>query len=390
MRRWRTLWLVSAIVAGCSAASSTPTGTDGGSDAGGPPNTTPDASTAGDASTVTGMDSGADACATADLMTDPRSCGACNHDCLGGSCSAGVCRPFRVSRADASASSIASNGNGVFWVTKSGSQVLSCPTAGCPSAPAVLAGSLNNTVALVAVGADLAVLDDNDLQNVTTPAGASTLIYPRVGTVSNGQAICGDDTPYVYYEMTSGNPFITRTRVDGGDLYPGAYAQTSGLNALGCGAGHVLWYVSSGTDTIYSCQNATDCGVPATILPASNGGETHIAATTGLAFFTRRQTGTLNSCAITGCATPTVLHTTPDLNGVAADDTYVYFTSGTGGLVGRCPHAGCGGNPTVLASNQTNPHALLVTKDAVYWATDALPAGGADAGTPPAIWRVMK
>ncbi len=351
---------------------------------------TSDASAAGDGTTAPGTDGGTDACATADFMTDPRSCGACNHDCVGGACAAGVCQPFRVSKADASASSIAANGNGVFWVTKSGSQVLSCPAGGCPSAPAVLAASLNGTVALVAVGADLAVLDDNDLQNVTTPAGASTLIYPRVGMVNNGQYICGDDTPYVYYEMSAGNPFITRIRVDGGDPLPGVYASTSNLNALGCGGGHALWYTSNGVDTIYACQNTADCGAPATILPAPNGGETHLAATATLAFFTRRQTNTLNSCAITGCPAPTVLHTFPDMNGVAVDDTYVYFTSGTGGIVGRCPQAGCGGNPTVLASNQTNPHALLVTKDAVYWATDLLPPVGADAGTPPAIWRVMK
>ncbi len=249
---------------------------------------------------------------------------------------------------------------------------------------------MNNTVALVAVGADLAVLDDNDLQNVTTPAGASTVIYPRVGTAFGGQSLCADDTPYVYYEMSNGTQFITRIRVDGGEPFPGSYVQTSNLNALGCGAGHVLWYTTNGTDTIYACQNAADCGVPAQIIPANNGGETHIAATPTLAFFTRRQTGTLNSCPITGCVTPTVLYTVPDPNGVEVDDTYVYFTSGNDGLVARCLQAGCGGSYAVLASNQTNPHALLVTKDAVYWATDALPAGGGDAGTPPAIWRVTK
>lgn len=390
MRRWRTLWVVSTIVAGCSAATTTPGGSpDAGSDAGTTVTPSADASVSNDATTP-GADAGADACATADLMTDPRSCGSCNHDCRGGTCVSGVCQPFRVSHADASASSIAANGNGVYWVTKSGSQVLSCPAGGCPSSPQVLAGSLTNTVALVAVGSDLAVLDDNDLQNVTTPAGASVVIYPRIGTVFGGQAICGDDSPYVYYEMSNGTPFITRIRADGGDPFPGSYVQTSNIDAIGCGAGHLLWEVQSGSDTIYACQNAADCGVPAQIIPVNNGGETHIAATPTQAFFTRRQTGTLNSCAITGCVAPTVLHTAADLNGVAVDDTYVYFTSGSGGLVARCLHAGCGGSYTVLAQNQINPHALLVTSDAVYWATDSLPAGGNDAGTAPAIWRVAK
>jgi len=390
MRRWRIVWLVSAIAAGCSAASSTPSGSSDTTKDAGQPTGASDASVNQDGSVAPVADAGGDACTGAALTTDPRNCGACNHDCRGGSCAAGVCQPFRVSQADASASSIAANTNGVFWVTKSGSQVLSCPPEGCPAAPEVLAGSLNNTVALVAVGADLAVLDDNDLQNVTTPAGASTIIYPRVGMVYSGSGICADDSPYVYFEMSSGNPFVTRIRVDGGDPLMGAYAQISNLSAIGCGAGHLLFEVNNGTDTIYACQNVADYGAPAQILPTNNGGETHIAASATQAFFTRRQSGTLNSCAISGCVSPTVLHTAPDLNGVAVDDTHVYFTSGNGGIVARCDQAGCGGSYTELAQNQINPHALVVTSDAVYWATDSLPSGGGDAGTMPAIWRVMK
>ncbi len=43
----------------------------------------------------------------ADLTLDPRSCGACGHDCLGGACLLGQCQPFQI----------AQNLHGPFWLT---------------------------------------------------------------------------------------------------------------------------------------------------------------------------------------------------------------------------------------------------------------------------------
>jgi hypothetical protein len=336
------------------------------------------------------VDGGADGCA-ADLATDPKNCGACGHDCLGGGCGAGACLPFRVSYADASAESIAANDAGVYWVVANGSAVLQCPPAGCSAPPTVLAGSLSNTVAVVAMGATLAVLDSNDMQTVTTPGGAASIVYPTSPTtIYSSMALCTDGTGHLLvFSNSSGNKFANRIFIDGGGEANLAY--TNQLSAIGCGDGHLLWQENVvGPDTIVACRDPADCGAPGQIYPGPNTNETHIAASGDQAFFTRRDKGTLERCSIAGCNQPTILYTGVDLNGVGVDDQFVYFTSGTGGVVARCVHDGCAASYTALATNQTNPHALVVTDDAIYWATDALPAGGGDAGTMPAIYRLAK
>lgn len=333
-------------------------------------------------------DGGLDGCPMVNAASDPKNCGACNHDCLGGECQGGVCQPFRIGMLDASATSITVNDSGVYWVVQNGNAVLECPPAGCTGKPAILAGALNNTVALVDVNGTLAVLDDGDLQAVTTPAGASVLIYPGVGNITGSSALCTDGTGHAYF-VTSNASYADRVLMDGGGVL--RMATISNIGALGCGAGHVLWEVNSGTDFIYSCAEPADCGAPAMIEPGNSGGETHIVATTDQAYFTRRSTGTLNRCSIAGCFAPTVLYSGNDLNGVAVDAKYVYFSSGKGGVIARCNQDGCGGGSLhQLAVNQTNPHALIADDRAVYWATDSLPGGGGDAGTPAAIYRLAK
>lgn len=335
-------------------------------------------------------DGGLEACPSANVATDPKNCGVCGHDCLGGACVSGACQPFRIGELDASAASIAVNANGIYWVVQGGKEVLDCAPSGCTTKPAVLAGALNNTVALVDVNGMLAVLDDQDLQAVTTPAGASVAIYPPLGTnIYNSAAVCTDGTGNAYFLTSNGGTFADRVMMDGGG--PLRVATANNITTLGCGAGHVLYEANNGIDEIYSCDEPADCGVPAIISPTMNGGETHIVATTDQAYFTRRQTGTLNRCAIAGCFAPTVLYTGNDLNGVAVDAKYVYFTTGKNGVVARCDQDGCGGASLhELAQNQANPHALVVDDKAIYWATDALPAGGGDAGAPPAIYRLAK
>lgn len=367
-----------------------------GESAGGPPSeagadTGADGTTGNDdGSVITITDGGLDGCPNVNAATDPKNCGACGHDCLGGACAGGACQPFRIGVLDASATSIAVNDSGVYWVVQSGNAVLECPPEGCAGKPAVLAGALTNTVDVVDVGGTLAVLDDQDLQAVTTPAGASVAIYPSLGnTIFGSSGLCTDGEGHAYFITSNGTPYVDRILIDGGGVL--RLATISNISTIGCGAGHVLWEVNNGIDTIYSCEEPADCGAPAQITPGSSGGETHIAATADQAYFTRRQPGTLNRCSVAGCFAPTVLYTGYDLNGVAVDGTYVYFTSGKGGIVARCNQDGCGGDSLHhLAESQINPHALVIDDKAIYWATDSLPAGGGDAGTPPAIYRLAK
>ena len=45
---------------------------------------------------IGGVSAGGAGGCSASLETDPKNCGACGHDCLGGKCEGAICRPFSV------------------------------------------------------------------------------------------------------------------------------------------------------------------------------------------------------------------------------------------------------------------------------------------------------
>jgi hypothetical protein len=97
------------------------------------------------------------------------------------------------------------------------------------------------------------------------------------------------------------------------------------------------------------------------------------------------------SCATAGCgdAGPNELATTTgSVQGVAADDTYVYFVDEQQQRVARCPLAGCGSTatPTEVAPTQDRPVGVVVDAVSIYF-TDrrglyACPLGGCGAALP--------
>lgn len=79
------------------------------------------------------------------------------------------------------------------------------------------------------------------------------------------------------------------------------------------------------------------------------------------------------SCALAGCAAPTMLVAGTYPGRIVTDATNVYWSNeGTGTYAGdilACAKTGCGGIPTVLASGQGNPIDVAVDASNVYWTT---------------------
>jgi hypothetical protein len=79
--------------------------------------------------------------------------------------------------------------------------------------------------------------------------------------------------------------------------------------------------------------------------------------------------GQVVKCAIGGCGgAPTVLAAdASDPTGIAVDAANVYWTDFLSGQVMECAVGGCSGQPTVLASGQSAPYAIAVDGASVYW-----------------------
>ncbi|HEY4103298.1 MAG TPA: hypothetical protein VGM44_05375, partial [Polyangiaceae bacterium] len=50
-----------------------------------------------------------------DFKSDPKNCGSCGHDCLGGDCNLGSCQPVQVVTGEKYVYSLATNGTYLFW-----------------------------------------------------------------------------------------------------------------------------------------------------------------------------------------------------------------------------------------------------------------------------------
>ena len=128
-------------------------------------------------------------CSTADsavLASDPHNCGACGHDCLGGTCMLGVCQPMVLATSNDQVGGIAVDAANVYFSRISGTTrgVARQPLAG--GAPVTIYSSpLTPIYGLAVVGSTLFVDDSHaHLETLPAPAGASTLTAGYDGSVT--------------------------------------------------------------------------------------------------------------------------------------------------------------------------------------------------------------
>jgi len=325
----------------------------------------------GEVSTPT-CDTGRVACGEicVDTAGDARHCGACGHDCLGGACQAGVCQVATIASGQAAPYGVAVDAKAIYFTDITAGSVMTCPIAGCGTAPALFASGLDNPHDV-----------KSDGENVYFTTSDSVLSCPVSGcgakptVIAGGQAdpeVVVIDGSRVYWAAHVGGAVLS-CPLSGCKGAPTVIAANeSGALAIAVDTNNVYWTdgVTPG-GTVRSCP-LSGCGPTG---PTTLAGDLDIPqdiVTNGQRVYWTNWSGySVMSCPVTGCnGSPDIMLTASAFfDGIALDASNVYFTNGMDdGSVMSCPLAGCPPEgPKVLGAHQSAAGKVAVDDQAVYW-----------------------
>jgi hypothetical protein len=295
-----------------------------------------------------------------DAETDAKNCGACGHDCLGGTCSGGVCQPVTLATGRARPVCLVVDGDTVFWSDQDGGAVMKVATDGTGLSP-------------VAEGQDepfgLAV----DATNVYWTNGGYNVALmkaPRAG----GAAV----------PLTTGTPLRSLYRAIGLDRDNVYFADTGTIKAIPIGGGtpvqltmaspngpchiaiqgtRLYWAAYPGQDAVQSVPLAGGMVQNLFTMPSPIGDTWGIAVNADRIFWTETAAGTLQSMPLAGGTALTVA-TRARAYGVALDSARVYWSASTS--IESLPLAG-GASSVVHATGQSAAFDVAVDQKAIYW-----------------------
>jgi hypothetical protein len=372
-RRWEALTLALAgVLAGCPPLGDLGTqGGEAGSDAGS------DRAAPHDAG-------GGDAC-TANPASDPRNCGRCGHDCLGGGCKGGVCQPYAIvtETKDTYGISIRS---GALYFTTSFFTVETCAAEDCASTltqmtsnQSILRGVTTDSTNVYWANAGYALDGGGFGGYIATcglagcPSGMQTILAPLesapVDLVVNTSAVYWTDNNSGLVRMCSvgGCGQVPTTLVTDPTTLSGIAVDSTSLYWAESTLGNIIQCPLEGCTTF-------------TPFAAGSVNPTKIDVVNQIVYWTTN--GAIMSCPSSGCSgAPTVFaKDQPLAYGITDDGTNLYWTLlETSGKVLSCPLSGCVA-PVVLGDMQASPWGVAVDATSVYWTNS----------TGSTVMRVMK
>lgn len=289
------------------------------------------------------VDSSPDSSGTCiDKSSDPKNCGACGHDCLGGSCTSGKCLPITLATGQVGAAGIAFDADRVYWTrgqTSISGGVYSVKLDGTGLTTILDLGAGAGAYGLAVGGGSVYFARSNGalraVSRCTLPSCAGGQVFlaqneQLAQSVSldlpNNRLYWVDGTPY----QGSGGSVMTLL-LPQGSAERVVTADQLNPSALSLASGFVYWLNS---------------GTWANDLPLGNGGV--LRAPLG----------------VNGVAMPIAADPNADLLGLAVDSQSVYFGTGSGKTLAVAPASGGGGTSTF---STTATVAIAADGTNVYW-----------------------
>jgi hypothetical protein len=300
-------------------------------------------------------------------LGDPKNCGTCGHNCLGGYCNGNSCTPFMIGSAmiasDAAAPAIAADDASVYWVSQdpsSGQEIVGqCPVDGIGICNQITANSFPAaTVDSIATnGTMLALTVGGNDGLCLTYAGASLSCAASYAAGTYRVALEGTNT----YSLTIGSPNAV-SRITLTDYLDAGFVPASApLLAIAESLGQV--YVLEKGAGVYVVDFAGGALVqkaPDPAMPASAD-----LAVTAAGFYWTSQTSVL-TCPIPGCTMPSTVYSW-HADGLAADSRSLYFYYAQGGVF-ACDLPACANFRMIGASAPLGaPGQLAVSPASVFW-----------------------
>jgi len=309
-----------------------------------------------------------------DLQKDTKNCGACGHDCQGGSCNLGVCQDVTLASSQVKPYSIATDGTNVYWTNYSGS-VVRVPVGG---------GATTSIATTGQVGSEYIAVDSTNVYWVDDSSGGviNTCLKTASGctptVIASGQTwnIGGIaiDSSYVYWTLPgdgNGFPAISRCLKSATNCTPTVLITATGpgdANAIATDGTNLYWTDASSnvvTCTISSCSGTKTTlisGYPGSLLALDSG--TNIFWGGGTAVY---QCDRTNPSKCSGSLT--TLASESNVTSIAVDSTNVYWSiNGGSGDIRQCKVGGCGGVPKTVASGPgSDTYGLALDSTSIYW-----------------------
>jgi hypothetical protein len=342
-------------------------------------------------------------------LDTPMHCGACGHDCGGGTCMNATCQPMVVAgnqNGNPGILGLAIDGASVYFSsnddTAGNHLALTCAASGCVGPPKQLASygqyikdivASNGTI--VFVTSAVQATDHPSLGYCPETGCVGNPSFLRSGTFSGFSYLSAFGANFDFF--TPDNGLFTSTCMAGGAscATPTQISSNKNLQSISSDGTSLFFYqfdTTAMTWSLMTCHDFAACTGTPLITGIANpaaGNPFPIVKTVALGgtvyALSSGQTGgipggAIQTCKATGCSgamTPFVTRQAYPTD-VAVDSTGVFWINSDDHAIKTCPITGCVGGPHTVAQSLTAPKLLRTDASFVYWVDG------------PAVMRVAK